>query len=73
MNQAAGAMPSRTTPGKRPSERQAVMLTRIAIVLAIVVGWESLARSGLLYRDVVPPLPLIGREMCIRDRSNTPS
>lgn len=65
MNQAAGSMPSRTTPWKRPSEGQAVMLTRIAIVLAIVIGWESLARSGLLYRDVVPPLPLIVRELAM--------
>ncbi len=33
---------------------------RIAIVLTILVGWEVLARSGLLYRDVVPSLIAIG-------------
>ena len=33
---------------------------RIVIVLTILVGWELLARSGLLYRDVVPSLLAIG-------------
>ncbi len=37
-----------------------VTALRIAIVVVILVGWELLARSGLLYRDVVPSLLSIG-------------
>jgi NitT/TauT family transport system permease protein len=33
-----------------------VTQVRIVIVLAILVGWEVLAQSGWLYRDVVPSL-----------------
>jgi ABC-type nitrate/sulfonate/bicarbonate transport system permease component len=40
-----------------------VTLIRIAIVVAVLVGWEALARSGLLYRDVVPSLLAIGKAM----------
>ncbi len=40
-----------------------VMLVRIAIVVAILVFWEAIARSGLLYRDVVPSLVAIGEAM----------
>lgn len=38
----------------------AVAMLRIAIVLGLLVFWEALARSGLLYRDVVPSLFAIG-------------
>jgi ABC-type nitrate/sulfonate/bicarbonate transport system permease component len=38
-----------------------VTLVRIAIVAVLLLGWEALARSGLLYRDVVPPLAAIGK------------
>jgi len=38
----------------------AVMWVRIAIILAILVGWELLAQSGLLFQDVVPSLGKIG-------------
>jgi NitT/TauT family transport system permease protein len=38
----------------------AVNLVRIAIVAALLAGWEYLAQSGLLYRDVVPTLGKIG-------------
>jgi NitT/TauT family transport system permease protein len=41
----------------------AVGLLRIAILLALVVIWEAMSRSGLLYRDVVPSLLLIGRAL----------
>ena len=34
---------------------------RIAIILAVLVLWELIAQSGLLYRDVVPSLLAIGR------------
>jgi len=40
-----------------------VTLLRIAIVLAVLAAWESLAHSGWLYRDVVPSLLSIGRAL----------
>jgi ABC-type nitrate/sulfonate/bicarbonate transport system permease component len=40
-----------------------VLLLRIAIVLALLAVWELLARSGWLYRDVVPSLLAIGRAL----------
>jgi NitT/TauT family transport system permease protein len=40
-----------------------VALLRAAIVVALLVGWEALAASGLLYRDVVPSLAAIGRAL----------
>jgi NitT/TauT family transport system permease protein len=36
-----------------------VTQVRFAIILTILIGWELLARSGLLYRDVVPSLDKI--------------
>jgi ABC-type nitrate/sulfonate/bicarbonate transport system permease component len=36
---------------------------RIAIVVTIVVTWEAVAYSGLLFRDVVPSLAVIGRAL----------
>jgi ABC-type nitrate/sulfonate/bicarbonate transport system permease component len=41
----------------------AVGLLRVAIVLALLVIWETLSRSGLLYRDVVPSLVAIGHAL----------
>jgi NitT/TauT family transport system permease protein len=41
----------------------AVTLLRTAIIAAALVGWEVLAQSGLLYRDVVPSLIAIGRAL----------
>lgn len=38
-----------------------VALVRIAVAAAALLSWEILARSGLLFRDVVPPLPAIAR------------
>jgi ABC-type nitrate/sulfonate/bicarbonate transport system permease component len=40
-----------------------VTALRVAIVIALLVGWEALAVSGLLYRDVVPSLPAIGQAL----------
>jgi NitT/TauT family transport system permease protein len=37
-----------------------VTALRIAIIVTVLVIWEGLARSGLLYRDVVPSLAAIG-------------
>ena len=44
------------------SEQRAVLLTRLGIVASVLLVWEALARSGLLYRDVVPSLVRILRE-----------
>jgi ABC-type nitrate/sulfonate/bicarbonate transport system permease component len=44
----------------RRARLDAVLLLRVAIVLAVLLGWEALARSGLLFRDVVPSLAVIG-------------
>ena len=33
---------------------------RIAIIIGVLVFWEAVAASGLLYRDVVPSLLAIG-------------
>ena len=37
-----------------------VLALRVAIIVAVLVIWEAVARSGLLYRDVVPSLFAIG-------------
>lgn len=39
---------------------RAVALLRIAIIASIALAWELLAASGLLFRDVVPSLGVIG-------------
>ena len=36
---------------------------RIAIIVAVVVIWEAVSASGLLYRDVVPSLTAIGKSL----------
>jgi ABC-type nitrate/sulfonate/bicarbonate transport system permease component len=41
----------------------AVTAVRAVIVVAVLLSWEALARSGLLYRDVVPSLAAIGNAM----------
>src|SRR5262245_58297226 len=40
-----------------------VTALRLAIIVAVLVAWEGLARSGLLYRDVVPSLLAIGKAL----------
>jgi NitT/TauT family transport system permease protein len=40
-----------------------VTLVRVAIIAAVLVTWEALAASGLLFRDVVPSLIVIGRAL----------
>jgi NitT/TauT family transport system permease protein len=47
-------------PAKRRGRLDPVHWVRIITVLAILVGWELLARSGWLFRDVVPSLGAIG-------------
>jgi ABC-type nitrate/sulfonate/bicarbonate transport system permease component len=43
----------------------AVTLVRIAVVAFVLLAWESLSRSGLLFRDVVPPLWAIGNALVL--------
>jgi NitT/TauT family transport system permease protein len=40
-----------------------VTALRIAIIVTVLAGWEALAASGLLYRDVVPSLVAIGKAL----------
>jgi ABC-type nitrate/sulfonate/bicarbonate transport system permease component len=47
-----------------------VTLVRIVIIVSVLVIWEGLSRSGLLYRDVVPSLLAIGSAL-IRELSTT--
>ena len=42
-----------------PQWMHPVTLVRVAIILAVLVIWEAVAASGLLYRDVVPRLGII--------------
>jgi len=48
-----------------------VTLLRVAIILTVLAVWELLARSGWLYRDVVPSLLSLGRVLfeLITDRN----
>jgi ABC-type nitrate/sulfonate/bicarbonate transport system permease component len=45
--------------GWRPASP--VTLVRIAVAASVLVSWEALSRSGLLFRDVVPSLIAIAR------------
>jgi ABC-type nitrate/sulfonate/bicarbonate transport system permease component len=40
-----------------------VTALRIVIIVGVLLLWEGIARSGLLYRDVVPSLVAIGRAL----------
>jgi NitT/TauT family transport system permease protein len=40
-----------------------VTVVRIAIIIVLLTAWEALARSGLLFRDVVPTLSAIARAL----------
>jgi NitT/TauT family transport system permease protein len=46
----------------RPEPRQlhVVRATQLAAAVLLLAAWQALALSGLLFRDVVPPLPMIG-------------
>lgn len=43
--------------------RRRIALTRAAIVAIVLLAWEALAASGLLFRDVVPSLVAIGQAL----------
>jgi NitT/TauT family transport system permease protein len=52
--------------GRRMSAREAarrVGWLRVVIIAAVLAAWELVAASGLLFRDVVPSLPTIGRAL----------
>ncbi|MCL4181835.1 MAG: ABC transporter permease [Burkholderiaceae bacterium] len=65
MQRLAALGPAKPVPTPAFNEARAVIMTRVAILAAILVTWELVARSGLLYRDVVPPLPLIAKEFTL--------
>jgi ABC-type nitrate/sulfonate/bicarbonate transport system permease component len=48
---------------RRASDARSTNLIRIGLLLAIAGSWEALARSGLLFRDVVPSLFSISAAM----------
>ena len=48
-----------------------VTALRIVIVVALLLAWEALAASGLLYRDVVPSLFAIGKALSATLRDPT--
>ncbi len=48
-------------PAAAGATTRRVWALRAAIIAVILVAWEALALSGLLFRDVVPPLQTIGR------------
>ena len=52
-----------TIPAARRPWLRPVTALRIAIIAAVLVAWEALAASGLLYRDVVPSLGAIGKAL----------
>lgn len=45
--------------GRRGAAGDPVWMLRIAIVATLMLAWEALARSGLLFQDVVPSLAKI--------------
>jgi ABC-type nitrate/sulfonate/bicarbonate transport system permease component len=57
----AAAAPVNAVAPSRASTARRVLAVRVAIVLAVLAAWQALAMSGLLFRDVVPPLEAIGR------------
>lgn len=44
----------------RTAEGGSVVLVRLGLIAAVLAIWEATARSGLLFRDVVPTLGAIG-------------
>jgi NitT/TauT family transport system permease protein len=52
-------------PGSKPFglPLRPVTALRVIIIFAVLAGWEALAASGLLYRDVVPSLLAIGKAL----------
>jgi ABC-type nitrate/sulfonate/bicarbonate transport system permease component len=53
----------RLTAAPAASLVSAVTLVRVAIIAGVLVAWEMVAASGLLFRDVVPSLATIGQAL----------
>jgi ABC-type nitrate/sulfonate/bicarbonate transport system permease component len=53
-----GRLTAPAAPFARP-----VTLVRVAIIAGVLLAWEAIAASGLLFRDVVPSLLVIGRAL----------
>jgi ABC-type nitrate/sulfonate/bicarbonate transport system permease component len=51
---------TRALNGARAANRR-VLLLRLALIAGVLASWEGTARSGILFRDVVPPLPGIAQ------------
>lgn len=60
---AASARVIATAPPPAPSTAWRVRMLRVAIVVGVLAAWQALSMSGLLFRDVVPPLAAIGRAL----------
>jgi NitT/TauT family transport system permease protein len=54
------AQTGRLVGAAEPPSGRLVLGLRLALVLALLVIWEGVAASGLLFRDVVPSLATIG-------------
>lgn len=59
----AAAAPVTVAPRQDPSTTRRVLALRVGIVVTVLVAWEALAMSGLLFRDVVPSLQAIGKAL----------
>ena len=46
-----------------PATSPRIWLLRMAFVVIVLVAWEALSRSGLLFKDVVPSLSAIARAL----------
>ena len=57
------AAPGVTAPATFDLSFGRVTVVRIVIILVLLATWEALARSGLLFRDVVPTLAAIARAL----------
>jgi NitT/TauT family transport system permease protein len=57
---AAPGVTAVSNPGLRVGR---VTVVRIVIILVLLTAWETLARSGLLFRDVVPTLSAIAHAL----------
>ena len=55
MAQAVGVAPRRAASGRRSD----VAIVRVVTIVVLLVVWEAVARSGLLYQDVVPTVGAI--------------
>ena len=59
----AAAAPLIAAAPRPASTARRVLAVRVAIVVVVLASWQALAMSGLLFRDVVPPLEAIGRAL----------